>query len=59
MEKKIEIAERRFEEMGSRKSEFLKRYAETNDPLQLELANVEAESMEKLALAIMKVKRGN
>ena len=53
---KIEIAEKRYSEMEARKAEFLKQYAETGSKLSLELANVETENMDKLALAIMKAK---
>ena len=58
MKNKIEIAEKRYAEMESRKSEFLKNYAETGSALSLELANVETENMDKLALSIMKAKKG-
>ena len=55
---KIEIAEKRYEEMEARKSEFMKQYAETGSSLSLELANIETENMNKLALSIMKAKKG-
>ena len=58
MKNKIEIAEKRYAEMETRKSEFLKNYAETGSALSLELANVETENMNKLALSIMKAKKG-
>ena len=53
---KIEIAEKRYSEMEARKAEFLKQYAESGSKLSLDLANVETENMDKLALAIMKAK---
>ena len=55
---KIEIAEKRFEEMEVRKAEFMKQYAETGSSLSLELANNEQDNMNKLALAIMEAKKG-
>lgn len=58
MENKIEIAEKRYSEMEARKAEFMKQYAETGSSLSLELANIETENMNKLALAIMKAKKG-
>ena len=58
MKNKIEIAEKRYAEMEVRKSEFMKQYAETGSLLNLELANNETENMNKLALAIMKAKKG-
>lgn len=58
MRNKIEIAEKRYAEMETRKSEFMKQYAETGNTLNLELANVEQENMNKLALAIMRAKKG-
>lgn len=58
MKNKIEIAEKRYSEMVARKSEFMKQYAETGNSLNLELANIETENMNKLALAIMKAKKG-
>lgn len=58
MKNKIEIAEKRYSEMEARKTEFMKQYAETGITLNLELANVETENMNKLALAIMKAKKG-
>ena len=58
MKNKIEIAEKRYAEMETRKAEFMKNYAETGSALSLELANVETENMNKLALAIMKSKKG-
>lgn len=57
MKNKIEIAEKRYAEMETRKSEFMKSYAETGSALSLELANIETENMNKLALAIMKAKK--
>ena len=54
---KIEIAQKRFNEMEVRKSEFMKQYAESGSSLSLELANIEQENMNKLALAIMKAKK--
>lgn len=57
--KKIEIAEKRFEEMEARKAEFMKQYAESGSLLNLELANIEQENMDKLALAIMVAKKLN
>ena len=57
MKNKIEIAEVRFNEMEVRKEEFMKQYAESGSLLSLELANVEQENMNKLALAIMKAKK--
>lgn len=53
---KIEIAEKRYEEMENRKAEFMKQYEESGSALSLELANNETENMNKLALAIMKAK---
>ena len=58
MKNKIEIAEKRYSEMEARKAEFMKRYAETGSSLDLELANIETENMNKLALAIMEAKKG-
>ncbi len=58
MKNKIEIAEKRYAEMETRKSEFMKNYTETGSALSLELATVETENMNKLALAIMKAKKG-
>ena len=58
MKNKIKIAEKRYEEMKKRKSEFMKKYAETGSTLNLELANIETENMNKLALSIMKAKKG-
>ncbi len=58
MKNKFEIAEKRFEEMEVRKAEFLKQYAETGCTLSLELANIEQENMDRLALAIMKAWKG-
>ena len=58
MKNKIEIAEKRYAEMETRRAEFMKNYAETGSSLSLELANVETENMNKLALAIMKAKKG-
>lgn len=58
MKNKVEIAEKRYAEMEARKSEFMKQYAETGSSLNLELANNETENMNKLALAIMKAKKG-
>ena len=55
---KIEIAEKRYEEMEVRKTEFLKQYAETGSSLSLELANIEQENMDRLVLSIMKAKKG-
>ena len=57
MKNKIEIAEKRFNEMENRKSEFMKQYAESGSELSLELAYNEQENMNKLALAIMKAKK--
>ena len=57
MKNKIEIAKKRFEEMEVRKSEFMKQYEESGSLLSLELANIEQENMNNLALAIMKAKR--
>ena len=57
MKNKIEIAEKRYEEMEARKSEFMKQYAESGSTLSLELANIETENMNKLALSIMKAKK--
>lgn len=57
MKNKIEIAEKRFNEMEVRKSEFMKQYKESGSLLSLELANIEQENMNKLSLAIMKAKR--
>ena len=42
--------------MEARKEDFLKQYAETGSALSLELANIETENMNKLALSIMKAK---
>jgi len=56
MTNKIEIAEKRYSEMEARKAEFLKQYKETGSKLSLELANVETENMDRLALSIMKAK---
>lgn len=58
MKNKIEIAEKRYVEMEARRSRFMKRYATTGDVLDLELATVETENMNKLALAIMEAKKG-
>lgn len=58
MKNKIEIAEKRYAEMEARRSRFMKRYAATGDVLDLELATIETENMNKLALAIMEAKRG-
>ncbi len=58
MKNKIEIAEKRFNEMENRKSEFMKQHAETGSSLSLELANIEQENMDRLALAIMEAKKG-
>lgn len=58
MKNKIEIAEKRYEEMEARKSKFMKQYAETGCTLSLELANIEQENMDRLALAIMEAKKG-
>ena len=58
MTNKIEIAEKRYSEMENRKSEFMRQYAETGSTLSLELANIETENMNKLALSIMKAKKG-
>ena len=57
MKNKLEIAEKRFEEMEIRKAEFMKQYAESGSSLSLELANIETENMNKLALAIMEAKK--
>lgn len=57
MASKIEIAEKRYEEMETRKAEFMKQYEESGNFLNLYLANIEAENMDKLALAIMKAKK--
>ena len=57
MENKIEIAEKRYLEMEARKEKFIKQYAENGDSLNLELAQIENENMNKLALAIMKAKK--
>ena len=57
MKNKIEIAEKRYAEMETRKAEVMKNYAETGSALSLELANVETENMDKLALSIMKAKK--
>ena len=57
MTNKIEIAEKRYSEMEVRRSEFMKQYAESGSTLSLDLANVETENMNKLALAIMKAKK--
>lgn len=57
MENKIEIAEKRYLEMEARKEKFIKQYAENGDSLNLELAKIENENMNKLALAIMKAKK--
>lgn len=58
MKNKIEIAEKRYLEMEARRSRFMKRYAETGNTLDLELAEIETENMNNLTLAIMKAKRG-
>ena len=58
MNDKIKIAEKRYMEMETRQAEFMKQYAESGSALSLELANIEAENMNKLALAIMKAKKG-
>lgn len=57
MKNKIEIAEKRYEEMEARKSRFMKQYAETGSELSLELAYNEQENMNKLTLAIMEAKK--
>lgn len=57
LQNKLEIAEKRYAEMEARKEDFLKQYAETGSTLSLELANIETENMNKLALAIMKAKK--
>ena len=56
MKNKIEIAEKRYSEMEARKSRFMKKYAETGNKLNLELANIEIENMNHLIVAIMKAK---
>ena len=43
MKNKIEIAEKRYEEMEARKSKFMKQYAESGRELSLELAYNETE----------------
>lgn len=58
MKNKIKIAEKRYAEMEARKSEFMKQYAETRSELSLELASIETENMNKLALTIMKARKG-
>ena len=58
MKNKIIIAEKRYAEMEARKSEFIDQYIETGNTLNLELANVETENMNKLALSIMKARKG-
>ena len=58
MKNKIEIAEKRYEEMEARKSAFMEQYAESGSSLSLELANIEIENMDKLALSIMEAKKG-
>ena len=58
MASKIEIAEKRYSEMEARKAMFMKQYEESGSTLSLDLANVETENMNKLALAIMKAKKG-
>ena len=58
MKNKIEIAEKRYEEMEARKSKFMKQYAESGSELSLELAYNETEKMNELALAIMEAKKG-
>ena len=57
MTNKIEIAEKRYAEMESRKAMFMKQYEESGSALSLDLANVETENMNKLTLAIMKAKK--
>ena len=57
MTNKIEIAEKRYAEMESRKAMFMKQYEESGSALSLDLANAETENMNKLALAIMKAKK--
>lgn len=57
LQNKLEIAEKRYAEMEARKEDFLKQYAETGSTLSLELANIETENMNKLALSIMKAKK--
>lgn len=57
LQNKLEIAEKRYAEMEARKEDFLKKYAETGSTLSLELANIETENMNKLALSIMKAKK--
>ena len=57
MKNKIEIAEKRFNEMENRKSEFMKPYRESGSERSLESASNEQENMDKLALAIMEAKK--
>ena len=57
MEDKIEIGEKRYLEIEARKAMFMKQYEESGSALSLDLANVETENMNKLALAIMKAKK--
>ena len=58
MKDKIEIAEKRYKEMETRRSVFMEKYAETGDTLYKDLANVETEDMNKLIVAIIEAKRG-
>lgn len=55
---KIKIAEKRYEEMETRKNQFMADYKNTGNPLSLELANEEQVNMDKLIVAIMKAKKG-
>ena len=57
LQNKLEIAEKRYAEMEARKQDFLKQYTETGSALSLELANIETENMNKLALSIMEAKK--
>ena len=57
MDDKVEIGEKRYFEMEARKLEFMKKYEESGNSLYLELAQIENENMNKLALAIMKAKK--
>ena len=56
MTNKIEIAEKRYKEMETRRARFMKRYVETGETLYKDLANVETEDMNKLIVAIMEAK---
>lgn len=57
LQQKIEIANKRYEEMEVGKREFLEDYMATGNKLSLELAEIEQDNMNTLIEAIMKAKR--